>query len=139
MSDYRCLTTYRLRSQHRTHSTVGPDNTSAAAVSKSLSRTSYHFRGSSRWTCLPQNLTRTGRSPCLRPEVGGALSFLPHLLLPGKTLLPLPNPLLYPYTGGASYRTQVGTLSSPEARPLAHESSPHPQAGVAKVVLCHVV
>ena len=90
VSDYRSLTTDRLRSQHRMHLTVGLDNISAAAVSRSRSRTSYHFRGSSRWTCLPRNLTRTGRSPCPCPEVGGALSLLPHLLLPGKTLLPLP-------------------------------------------------
>ena len=44
ISDYNSLTTDRLRSQHCTQLTFGPDNTSAAAVSSSHSRTSYHFR-----------------------------------------------------------------------------------------------
>ena len=138
MSVYRSLTIDRLCSQHRTQSTVGPDNTSAAAVSRSRSRTSYHFRGSSRWTCLPRNLTRTGRSPCPCPEVGGALSLLPHLLLPGKTLLPLP-------AAHSSTRMQGEYLPDSSWRPffaktriLAHKSSSHPRAGAAKVVLCHV-
>ena len=68
----------------------------------------------------PRNPTRTGRGPCLCPEVGGAPSFLLHLLLPGMTLPPLPPSATcfpYPYTGGVPFLPYPDSSGAPCLRP----------------------
>ena len=73
--------------------------TSAAAVSRYHSRTSYHFRGSSCWTCLPRNPTKQVEAPVFALRLVAPSSPAPppsprqDLAFPAdiRDLLPLPE------------------------------------------------